>query len=68
MSKKSIKKMAKAKPAAKEEKGEENAYKKGGAVTHKVHGTSPKARLDKKARGGCTGSPLSGAAPKGLGD
>lgn len=39
----------------------------GGSKPHKAHGTSPKARLDKRARGGAVGSPLSGAAPKGIG-
>lgn len=37
-----------------------------GSMPKKVHGVSPKARLDKRARGGAIGSPLSGAMPKGL--
>lgn len=42
----------------------------GGKRPHKVHGTSAKARLDKKARGGKIAtptSPLSGGAPKDIG-
>lgn len=64
-------------------KGGKDCYKKGGAVNfaelknsgggskpRKAHGVSAKARLDKKSRGGkmpTAGSPLSGAAPKGIG-
>jgi hypothetical protein len=51
----------------KEDEGED-PLKKGGAAKkeHKMHGEKPKARADKRARGGATitpKSPLSGAAP-----
>lgn len=50
----------------KEDKKEGKMHLATGGAAHKVHGTTAKARLDKKSRGGkkaTTGSPLSGAMP-----